>query len=374
MENIHDTEGVQDEETGLATIRRKLLSIFQNEKDNYSHDVLRMDDLFANSILALRNEVDQKVSLGTIVNMTPEFIGMLSSFMKGTQDIKFSHMFAADMDKLSRSVKRGIKKGVFHVAESKMIDGNHMAMVVDDNKKFVAQITLKEVQNSAELWANINSIALQMAIQSISEQLQAVGRDVKYLVEFARREALQTRFLNARNAIEKATYSESAQEIDSLLKSAETYLTEGLNSLYADLEANIDKLVSLHDKRFSKLDDIDACLNYIQEDLNLIPKYIGLRLHVLNAMMDFKSLARMMDVYQHKIHQLVTKPLGASKLTAAQHIHEYFPYTEENRDVFLAQFSRIDAQLQAVRVELLPEDKQVHQILVVEEYEDGKAE
>lgn len=356
----------------LSVCRTDLLSIFKSDDEIHGHDVLKMNDLFGNCISLLNNQVCGYTVGNNALQVMPELIGSINSFLKGAENVKNMHVLIGDLESLSPDIKRKIKKGIFHIGESKQIDGNLRAVIIDDNSQIQAQITLKQVQSNTKVLSDINALALQAALQNISEQLQDLGRDVKYLIEFIRRESLQTPFLNARDMIKEAAsmYMDELQVKDWVQK-ANQYLLEGLNSLYSDLEANVQKLAALNKKWDAKIEDIDVCLQYITEDMNLIPKYVGLRAYLCGFSGDNTIASEVLDEYRYKVNQLVTMPVCSKGLTAAQCIHKYFPYTEQNRDYWITEMSNINKQLQSIPIRQSLEGKQIYQLFITEEQENG---
>ena len=71
-------------------------------------------------------------------------------------------------------------------------------------------------------------------------------------------------------------------ERDGFLKEADTYLMEGLTDLYADINAQIKKLAE-QTGVFADLKIIDPLLSYINEDMQMIPRYVGLRMYLFNV-------------------------------------------------------------------------------------------
>lgn len=356
----------------LVSQGTEFFSIFRSDEEIHGHDVLKMNDLFGNCISLLNNQVSRYVVGSNALKVTPEMIGSITGFLSGLQDSQNLNILIGDLEHLSADVKKKLKKGIYRIAESKMVDGNSRAVVVDSKNTIMAQITLKQVLNTSAVLSDINALVLQAALQNISEQLQNLGRDVKYLIEFTRRENHQVPFFNARDMIkEAASMDMDGLQVQDRILRANQYLIEGLNSLYSDLEANVQKLAGLNLQWNAKIEDIDVCLQYITEDMNLIPKYVGLRAYIYAFFGDAVKASEVLDEYRYKINQLATKPVYSRGLTAAQCIHKYFPYTDQNRDYWITDISSVNKQLQSITIHMSLEGKQVYQISILEEHENG---
>jgi hypothetical protein len=111
---------------------------------------------------------------------------------------------------------------------------------------------------------------------------------------------------------------------------------EGLTSLYSDINANVKKLAELKGP-FISLKNADTILIYINEDMQMIPRYVGLRVYLLNFRGNVEASNKILDEYRYHIENLAERKLDGSKYTAFEIIHRYYPYTEENTDFWLEQ-------------------------------------
>lgn len=174
---------------------------------------------------------------------------------------------------------------------------------------------------------------MQASLQRISSQIEDIGRDVKGMIDFARREALSNKFIYARDRIMMAATS-SEEERVLYLKEADTYLMEGLTDLYSDVNAQVEALADIKGP-FASVKAIDSLLSYINEDMQMIPRYVGLRVYLLNYRGKADDANRILGEYRYQLQLLDEKRIGGGKYTALELIHKNYPYDSSNMDFWL---------------------------------------
>lgn len=360
-----------NEEKWLILRDPGLLSIFQSDEDVHGHDVLKMNDIFGNCLQLVQKQMELEHAEDPMAAITPELIGSIATFINGVQTMKSSTLLIGNLDALGKDIKQKIKKNIYHIATSNKINGDFRAAVVDGDNQIKAQITLRQAQFTPSTLTDINSLAMQAALQQISDKLDTLTRDVTYLVQFARRQSLQTPFLNARSALmEVKHHLQDDSAVRSAVSKATDYLREGLNSLYGDLNDNLNEFMRLRNSAFGRIEDIDKCLSYIAEDMNLIPKYVGLRAYLFSYMDDGETAADILHEYQRRMNELLIKDNKPKSLSPAECLHKYFPYSEDNRDFWVTDFKQLNKQLQQIPILEEADNREVYYISAKEEKHD----
>ena len=259
--------------------------------------------------------------------------GQIAAAIKGGFDISKMGMLVADYSHFSQEIIDGLKEGIYHVGESKEVAGNLRPAILDENEQLVKFFTLKKAINSAEVLSDISALSMQNSLKQISAQIEDIGRDVKGMIDFARREALSNKFMYARDRVMSASTA-GPEEQEDLLKEADTYLMQGLEDLYSDITAQVEKLAD-QKVPFASIKAIDTLLSYINEDMQMIPRYVGLRVYLLNLRRKDADVDRILGQYQYQLQTLTEREIGDGKYTALELIHEYYPYKEENMDFWL---------------------------------------
>ena len=181
----------------------------------------------------------------------------------------------------------------------------------------------------------MSNLTMQLSLKNISTQIEDVGRDVQAISEFVRREALSNKFIYARDKIMSAALADKEQQEQFLIE-ADTYLMEGLVDIYADVNAEIQKLAELSGP-FRSLKAADTLLSHINEDMQMIPRYVGMRVYLFNLRGKQAEANRVLGEYQYNLETLAEKKIGNEKYTALEMIHRYYPYGETDTDFWLHQ-------------------------------------
>lgn len=203
----------------IPSEKDELLNIFIGEEDKKGTDLLAMSDFFEVFIGKIEVEMGTDTAWEVFHNIEG-FIGEIAAAIKGGFDISNMGMLVADYSHFSQDVIDGIKEGIYHVGQSKEVAGNLRPAILDENEHLVKFFTLKKAVNPSSVLANISTLSMQASLQRISSQIEDIGRDVKGMIDFARREALSNKFIYARDKIMLAATA-SEDERDTYLKEAD---------------------------------------------------------------------------------------------------------------------------------------------------------
>lgn len=318
----------------LVEIKNKsLLDIFVSKEDKEGSDLLKMSNYFDVFIGHISDDVN-KNGTWEIIEDSQDFIGQIAIAIKGGFDISKLGMLIADTSHFSKKIIDDLKSGIYHIGESKEVAGHLRPAVLDENERLVKFVTLKKAINPSELLSDISTLSMQASLKNINAQIENVGRDVKSISEFVRREKLSNKFLYAREKIMNAV--NSGLDYDKYLHEADTYLMEGLTDLYADINAEINNLGALKGP-FKSLKAVDDALTHINEDMQMIPRYVGLRVYLYDFRGKNDDANRVIGQYRHQLENLFSKQVCESKYTALEMIHMYYPYGNEDTNFWLEQ-------------------------------------
>lgn len=208
--------------------------------------------------------------------------------------------------------------------------------------------------------SDISNLSMQMSLQRILSQIEDVGKNVKSMIDFARREALSNKFAYARDKIMWAASSEADERVN-FLKEADTYLMEGLTDLYADINAQV-KALAEQKGPFVSLKEIDSLLMYINEDMLMIPKYVGMRVYLLNYRGKTEDANRILGEYRYQLQNLAEKRVENGKYTALELIHKNYPYNSENVDFWIERPKQMLSMIDSYETMLEQKNKDVFYI------------
>jgi len=337
----------------------ELLNIFTEEEDKKGTDLLAMSDYFEVFIGKIETKMGTDTAWEVFHNIEG-FIGEIAVAIKGGFDISKMGMLVADYSHFSQDIIDGLKKGIYHVGQSREVAGNLCPAILDENEHLVKFFTLKKAVNPASVLSDISTLSMQASLQRIFSQIEDIGRDVKGMIDFTRREALSNKFIYARDKIMlAATASEEEREL--YLKEADTYLMEGLTDLYSDVNAQVKALAEIKGP-FASVKTIDSVLSYINEDMQMIPRYVGLRVYLLNYRGKSEDVNRILGEYRYQLQTLADRKLSDGKYTALELIHKNYPYDDENVDFWLEKPKQMLGVIDSYETMLAQKDKDVFYI------------
>jgi hypothetical protein len=276
----------------------------------------------------------------------------------------------ADSSHFSQDIVDGLKSGLYHIGQSKEIAGNLRPAILNDKEQLVKFFTLKKSLNPTAILSDITMLSMQASLQRISAQLEDLSRDIKYVIDFSRREALSSKFIYARDRILLASTAEGEKRT-ALLEEADTYLMQGLSDLYLDIHAQIKELEGQKKKGLvASIKTIDKILSFISEDMQMIPRYVALRVYLFNYQNRAEDANRVLKEYRYQLQSLAEKKLGTGKYTAFELIHTYYPYDDKNVDFWLENPGQM---LHAIdNFQLMLEQKDIEVYYIDSEAEHGR--
>lgn len=337
----------------------ELLDIFIEEEDRKGTDLLAMSNFFDVLIGKIDSEIDSETTWEIPLDIEGLF-GQIAAAIKGGFDISKMGMLVADYSHFSQEIIDGLKEGIYHVGESKEVAGNLRPAILNENGQLVKFFTLKKALNPAEVLSDISTLSMQIFLKRISAQIEDVGRDVKGMIDFARREALSNKFIYARDRIMSASTADLEEQED-FLKEADTYLMQGLVDLYSDINAQVKKLADQKGP-FASVKAIDSLLSYINEDMKMIPRYVGLRVYLFNLRGKDEDANRILGEYQFQLQTLAERKIGDGRYTALELIHENYPYNGENADFWLERPKQMLEAIGSYKTMLEQKDKDIFYI------------
>lgn len=343
----------------VSNDNEELLNIFTEEEDKKGIDLLAMSDFFEVFIGKIEVEMESDTTWEVFHNIEG-FNGYIAAAIKGGFDISKMGMLVADYSHFSKDIIDGLKEGIYHVGQSREVAGNLRPAILDENEHLVKFFTLKKAVNPSSVLLDISTLSMQTSLQRISSQIEDISRDVKGMIDFTRREALSNKFIYARDKIMlAATASKGDQE--SYLKEADTYLMEGLNDLYSDINAQVKALAEIKGP-FASVKTIDSILSYINEDMQMIPRYVGLRVYLFNYRSKTDDANRILGEYRYQLQTLAERKLGDGKYTALELIHKIYPYDKESVDFWLEKPKQMLDVIDSYETMLAQKDKDVFYI------------
>ncbi len=344
---------------------RDILNLFTSDKDINGTDLLEMSNFFELFIESAEKKLNDYNQWERVIDFNA-IIGRLSTIMKFGFDINDMGVMVADCSHFSKEIINKLKKGIYQIGESKEVAGNYRPVIVDKDGHIVKHFTMKKAINPKEVLSNVSSLSIHNSLRQISTSLSDISKDLKYEIEFTRRQNLSLPFINARTRFINAINNPK----DKLkhLEQAESYLIEGLNALYLDIDAEVKKLSEpdlssskniIRDLFVGSLKHADTILGRINEDMLMIPKYVAVEIYILQYLERFSDAKSVIGQYKYHLDNMTNKLLPNCAYTAVEVIHNLYPYQKDNLDFWLEMPKQTINALDALQLLLELKDTEV---------------
>lgn len=317
------------------------LSILVTDADKYGSDITEMSNFFGDYVHQLSLKVSTKSMTEVVINIPVADLGIINDVVHHTEVImKGTYGYIPDFDDLPHDIKVKFDKGLYKLGESRQVDGNMRAVILDENGIRVKDITLKRVRNNSGALETTQSIINQAQLRQIYEKLDIIQELQSYQIDRDRDRDIVTPFLNARGYILLAQTNEKPEDKYEILKKSINELTKALNAVYTDMSTVSKHLVKLTNwPIFQRRNQIQIYIEFLAQDLQLATMYVGVLLHVFDYLGDKASSTLAFERYQYVMRDFFMKSINQKGLSTAQLIHSNYLYNDQNRN-FWYEFSR----------------------------------
>lgn len=322
------------EEATLSLVNRKPLEIFKTKADLTGRDITQMSNFFDGYIEQMSLALREESAIEILSEIPISDLSIVNEVVqKARVLLKNDVTLVPDFDSLPLDVKKKLKLGLYTIGESKQVEGNMRAVIMDENGTRVKDITLKKVISSPENLETARNIGNQLQMRQIYAKLAAIEEFQTYQIERDRDQQIIVPFLDARTLILRAANAKSADEQKSLLEQANSKITSALHSIYTDMDTSAKMLAKKAD---SLIPDITGRMNdymrFITSDLQIATKYVGVSMQILEYIGDNSGTKNALLEYQQTLHDFLEKPISKKGLSAALIMQGNYPYTSENMD------------------------------------------
>lgn len=324
---LHSPELVDDE-------MNKPLVIFRTEADKYGRDITAMSDFFDGYVQQMSLTLREQTGLEIVSELPLADLGIINDVVHQADIIINGKItLIPDFDNLPTEIKIKLKKGVYKVGNSKQVDGNLRAVILDENDVRIKDVTLKKVLNNPGNIETARSIGNQMQMRQIYAKLADIQEFQTYQLEKDRDRDIIVPFLDARSLILEAKTIESEEERNQLLKEADGKIRTALNAIYVDIETTSKSLARHTSVPFLQLgNQINNYIKYLTSDMQIATKYVGVRMQLLDYMGETKTAKSVLQEYQHVMYDFLTKPVTRKGLSTVALLHDYYPYDKSNKN------------------------------------------
>lgn len=320
------------EETDIVKTEKRPLVIFKTDADKYGRDITLMSDFFDGYVQQMSLAIREQSELEVLRDIPVADLGIINDAIHQAGVIlKGNVALLPDFDSLPVDIKEKLKKGIYTVGESKQVDGNLRAVILDEEGVRVKDITLKKVISNPGNVETVRSIGNQMQMRQIYAKLADIQEFQTYQLEKDRDRDIIVPFLDARSLVLEAEHKQTEEEKMVALKAADDKIRTALNAIYADIETTTRSFARRTSIPFLQFgNQLNTYMGFLTSDFQIATKYVGVRMQLLEYMGESNVAKEVLQTYQHVVYDFLTKPVTRKGLTAANLMHDYFPYTKEN--------------------------------------------
>lgn len=333
----------------IVESKKQELRILVTDIDKYGTDVTIMSNFFDFYIEQLTCELSKNIAVNVVESIPIADLGIINEVVRRfdlMMDGKYGYL--PDFDSLPNDIKDKFDKGIYKIGESKQVDGNMRAVILDENDLRIKDITLKRVKNNPSTMETTQSIVIQMQMRQIYARLDAIQELQSYQIDRDRDRDIVNPFLSARDYILRAQTGGTLEDKRANLKKATDELTKAINAIYTDLSTTSKHFAELTRKPiFQHKDQIKTYIKYLTLDLQLATKYVGVLMHVFDYLGDKTSSNLVLEGYQHVMQDFFTISISQKMKSTATLIHEYYPYNGNNRNYWYKLAMDMKSVLQA---------------------------
>lgn len=320
------------EEVKIVEAEKRPIVIFKTDADKYGRDITLMSDFFDGYVQQMALSIKDQSNLEVIQDIPVASIGIINDAIhQASVVLKGNITLLPDFDGLPVGIKDKLKKGIYTVGESKQVDGNLRAVILDEEGVRVKDITLKRVISNPGNVETVRSIGNQMQMRQIYAKLADIQEFQTYQLEKDRDRDIIVPFLDARSLVLEAEYKQTEKEKIAALKSADDKIRTALNAVYADIETTTRSFAKRTNTPFLQFgNQLNTYMNFLTSDFQIATKYVGVRMQLLEYLGDLNVAKEVLQAYQHVVYDFLTKPVTRKGITAVNLMHDYFPYTKDN--------------------------------------------
>ncbi len=350
-ESANEFNQVNNNSQDVSIIPTKL-SILVTEADKNGYEISKMSDFMGLYAQQLTSSLANSSFVEVVSNMPIADIGIINDVVQQAVVVARGNVtLVPDFDSLPLDIKDKIKKGIYSLGESKQVDGNLRAVIVDENNVRVKDITLKKVISNPGTLEATRSIAYQMQMKQIQDSLRGIQEMQSYQLDRDRDRDILTPFFDARDYILQAQNALSTESRNMFLEKASDRMTTALNSVYIEMQtASLHLAKNTKWPLFHRQSSINTLLSNLSDDLQLATKFSGVQMQIFEALGRREESKLVLDRYQTVMHDFITQEIGGRGMSAIELMHDNFHYNKDNTDCWYTFSKKLEPALESTRI------------------------
>lgn len=311
---MNDVANTNKDEYELIENNLLAFSLFKSEEDKKTTDIFAISSPFE---YALPKLIDNNTSLNlaNIIDINGEplfnFIDKHLNPKPKVYDKKNDNFYELDFASLSEKTKKNLENGTFKVGNSKKIDSNYRAVIVDTTKNNVRveDVTLKKVEKKSNNTDDSSRVDLstQVQLKQIYDLLLDMKASQEFQINWDRNNSILPPFFSARTKVLQALNTVSLDEKIHLLNEANTYMEDSVSAIKADLISNKEEIIKRTKQVDYLYDSLKRHADFILNDTEIMTKIVGMQLYI-DLSLNNKATALERLTSYNGVMELLTQP------------------------------------------------------------------
>lgn len=339
--------------------------LFNSHVDKYTQDMFEISSPYE-FLLSQYMEKGGTRELNNIFSLDGNSLLNLAGTSTNLKELLFSSkngfVYQPDFDSLSNDTKEKIKSGIFKIGDSKKIEGNMRAVIVDstNSNQRVEDLTLKEVVADKNIARALTDLAVQAQLKQIYEIVVDIQETQEYQLHWDRNNSILAPFFTARTKILEFKKSDDLHRKIQLLEASSDSMEQAVSAIKADLISNKDHIKKILKKPMYRYSTFERHANFILSDINLLLKLVGMQTYI-DLTLDNKKMATerlesvkyIFELYSSRtvdetgniisntlerlpfINSIIPDVKKVELPSLLEIIHDNYRYTSENKDTWL---------------------------------------
>lgn len=305
--------------------KSKALSIFVTEADRTAMDIHAMSDFMSNRISNLTLDLIDRTQ-PHITHIRPADIVLVEQALRsGKSIVQGEYEYLLDFDSLPKDILKKFREGKYKLGDSLQVKDNLRAVIVDETGSRVKDVTLKREKCTAATADTMQNIAIQAQLKQMDAKLDTIMELQGYQIDFARNSTLVAPFFSARDRVVHAQNEPVPERRRSYLDEAVKMIEQAMNNAYLDIETIKGRLLFLTGWPIPFREKVvNQYIGYIAQDLQLLARYNGVLLQILDFMGKKEDKLDAFEKYRTYMLGFYTKAVGRKQLPLALQIHNVF--------------------------------------------------
>ena len=311
---MNDVANTNKDEYELIENNLLAFNLFKSEEDKKTTDIFAISSPFE---YALPQLIDNNTSLNlaNIIDFNGEplfnFVDRHLNPKPKVYDKKNDNFYELDFASLSEKTKKKLENGNFKVGNSKKIDGNYRAVIVDTTKNNVRveDVTLNKLEkkhNNTDDSSRVD-LSTQIQLKQIYDLLLDMKASQEFQINWDRNNSILPPFFSARTKVLQALNSVSLDEKIHLLNEANTYMEDSVSAIKADLISNKEEIIKRTKQVDYLYDSLKRHADFILNDTEIMTKIVGMQLYI-DLSLNNKAMAIERLTSYNGVMELLTQP------------------------------------------------------------------